>query len=40
MEALESLGYARKDIQLAIKDLPQNVEINEGIKLSLKWLSK
>ena len=40
MEALESLGYARKDIQSAIKELPQDVEINEGIKLSLKWLSK
>ena len=38
-DALEALGYARKDIQKAVLDLDEDIGVNEGIKQSLKWLS-
>ena len=39
IDALEALGYARKDIQKAVLDLDEDIGVNEGIKQSLKWLS-
>ncbi len=40
VEALEALGYSRNDIQKVTKDLSENISVSEGIKQSLKWLSK
>ena len=38
--ALISLGYSPKDASIAIKQLPLDVSINEGIREALKILSK
>jgi len=38
--ALISLGYSPKDASIAVKQLPQDVSINEGIREALKILSK
>ena len=38
--ALISLGYSPKDASIAVKKLPQDVSINEGIREALKILSK
>ena len=38
--ALISLGYSPKDALIAVKQLPNDVSINEGIREALKILSK
>ena len=38
--ALISLGYSPKDASIAVKQLPNDVSINEGIREALKILSK
>ena len=38
--ALISLGYRPKDASIAVKQLPNDVSINEGIREALKILSK
>jgi Holliday junction DNA helicase RuvA len=38
--ALISLGYSPKDASIAVKQLPQDISINEGIREALKILSK
>ena len=38
--ALISLGYSPKDASIAVKQLPKDVSINEGIREALKILSK
>lgn len=40
LNALEALGYSDKEARLAIKTLPADVTVSEGIKLALKALSK
>ncbi|MEZ5702974.1 MAG: Holliday junction branch migration protein RuvA [Burkholderiaceae bacterium] len=39
-QALMALGYSEKDAALALKALPQDVGVSEGIKLALKSLAK
>ena len=39
MDALEALGYSKADIQKVIKDLNDDISVNDGIKQALKWLS-
>ena len=40
LQALIALGYSDKDAALALKALPQDVGVSEGIKLALKSLGK
>lgn len=40
LNALEALGYSDKEARLAIKGLPADATVSEGIKLALKALSK
>jgi holliday junction DNA helicase RuvA len=40
MHALMSLGYNEKEALFAIKNLPTNIGVSEGIRQSLKQLSK
>ncbi|KAA0890066.1 Holliday junction branch migration protein RuvA [Pusillimonas sp. ANT_WB101] len=40
MNALLSLGYSSSESQAALKKLPENVEVAEGIRLALKSLSR
>lgn len=40
MQALVTLGYSERDAALALKALPTDVSVSEGIKLALKALSK
>ena len=40
LQALVALGYSDKDAELALKALPQDVGVSEGIKLALKSLGK
>jgi Holliday junction DNA helicase RuvA len=40
LQALVALGYSDRDAALALKALPQDVGVSEGIKLALKALSK
>jgi holliday junction DNA helicase RuvA len=40
LQALISLGYSDRDAALALKALPQDVGVSEGIKLALKALGK
>jgi Holliday junction DNA helicase RuvA len=40
LNALVSLGYNEKEALLAVKQLPHEVGVSEGIKLALKALSK
>ena len=40
LQALVALGYSDKDAALALKALPQDVGVSEGIKLALKSLGK
>ncbi|MES2978601.1 MAG: Holliday junction branch migration protein RuvA [Pseudomonadota bacterium] len=40
LQALVALGYSDKDAALALKALPKDVGVSEGIKLALKGLAK
>lgn len=40
LQALVALGYSDKDAALALKKLPADVGVSEGIKLALKGLTK
>lgn len=40
LNALLALGYSDKEAALAVKPLPKDVGVSEGIKLALKGLSK
>jgi Holliday junction DNA helicase RuvA len=40
LQALVALGYSDRDAALALKALPADVGVSEGIKLALKALSK
>lgn len=40
LNALEALGYSDKEARLAIKAVPAEATVSEGIKLALKALSK
>ena len=40
LQALVALGYSDRDAALALKALPQDVGVSEGIKLALKALGK
>ncbi|NYT76396.1 Holliday junction branch migration protein RuvA [Alcaligenaceae bacterium] len=40
MNALLSLGYSSSESQAALKKLPENIEVAEGIRLALKSLSR
>jgi holliday junction DNA helicase RuvA len=40
LQALIALGYSDRDAALALKALPQDVGVSEGIKLALKALGK
>lgn len=39
-QALQALGYSEKEAQLAVKQLPADVGVSEGIKQALKALSR
>ena len=39
-QALIALGYSEREAQAALKTLPPDVEVGEGIKLALKSLAK
>lgn len=39
-QALMALGYSEKDASLALKALPKEIGVSEGIKLALKSLAK
>ena len=40
LQALVALGYSDKDAALALKALPVDVQVSEGIKMALKALAK
>ena len=40
LQALLALGYSDKEAPLALKSLPKDVGVSEGIKLALKMLAK
>ena len=40
LQALVALGYSDRDAALALKALPQDVGVSDGIKLALKSLAK
>ena len=40
LQALVALGYSDKEAQAALKALPQDVGVSEGIKLALKALAR
>jgi holliday junction DNA helicase RuvA len=40
LQALVALGYSDKEAQAALKPLPKDVGVSEGIKLALKALAK
>jgi len=40
LQALVALGYSDRDAALALKALPQDVGVSDGIKLALKALGK
>jgi Holliday junction DNA helicase RuvA len=39
-QALMALGYSDKDAAAALKALPKDVGVSEGIKLALKTLAR
>ena len=39
-QALLALGYSEKEAAAALKDLPADVGVSEGIKLALKKLAR
>ena len=40
LQALVALGYSDKEALLALKSLPRDVGVSDGIKLALKSLSR
>ena len=40
LQALVALGYSDRDAALALKALPQDISVSDGIKLALKALGK
>ena len=40
LQALVALGYSDKEAALALKALPKDATVSEGIKLALKALAK
>jgi Holliday junction DNA helicase RuvA len=40
LQALIALGYSDKEAALALKALPKDVGVSDGIKLALKALAK
>jgi len=40
LNALVSLGYSEKEAALAVKSLPEDIAVEEGIRLALKSLAK
>jgi Holliday junction DNA helicase RuvA len=40
LQALVALGYSDKEAQLALKALPPDATVSEGIKLALKSLAR
>jgi Holliday junction DNA helicase RuvA len=40
LNALAALGYSDKEATLALKQVPKDVTVSDGIKLALKALSK
>ena len=40
LQALVALGYSDRDAALALKALPKDVGVSDGIKLALKALAK
>ena len=40
LHALEALGYSNKEASLAVKTLPDDIDVSEGIKQALKSLSR
>lgn len=40
LNALMALGYSEKEAQVAIKPLPADVEVSDGIRLALKGLAR
>jgi holliday junction DNA helicase RuvA len=40
LQALVALGYSDRDAALALKALPKDVGVSDGIKLALKALGK
>ena len=39
-QALQALGYSDREAQVALKALPADVGVSEGIKLALKALNR
>ena len=40
LQALVALGYSDRDAALALKALPKDIGVSDGIKLALKSLAK
>lgn len=40
INTLLALGYSEKEARLAIKDLPESIEVGEGVRLALKNMMK
>jgi len=40
LQALVALGYSDRDAALALKALPKDIGVSDGIKLALKALAK
>ncbi|HRL21231.1 MAG TPA: Holliday junction branch migration protein RuvA [Alcaligenes sp.] len=40
LHALEALGYSNKEAAIAVKALPEGIDVSEGIKQALKALSR
>jgi holliday junction DNA helicase RuvA len=40
LQALLALGYSEKEALLALKQIPPDTSVSDGIRLGLKYLSK
>ena len=40
MQALQALGYSDREAQAALKALPADVGVSDGIKMALKALNR
>jgi Holliday junction DNA helicase RuvA len=40
LQALLALGYSEKEAQLALKQIPSDTTVSDGIRMGLKYLSK
>jgi len=40
IQALVSLGYSDKEAHLAVRQIPADASVSDGIKIALKSLSK